>query len=87
MDNSIAEQLLADGRFKYIEKDHAHLSKQETAKLWHAPGADGLLSTPFTPEELSIATSQLKNGKAQGHGNIPSEFLLHCRERCQNWRK
>ena len=85
--NSIAEQLLANGRLKDPAKDHTRSIKQETTKLWQAPGADGFLSTPFTSEELSTAIGQLKSGKAQGQDNIPPEFLLHCGQRCQNWLK
>ena len=85
--NSIAEQLLANGRLKDPAKDHTRSIKQETTKLWQAPGADGFLSTPFTSEELSNAIGQLKSGKAQGPDNIPPEFLLHCGQRCQNWLK
>ena len=85
--NSFAEQLLANGRHKDPAKDHTRSIKQETTKLWQAPGADGFLSTSFTSEELSTAIGQLKSGKAQGPDNIPPEFLLHCGQRCQNWLK
>ena len=85
--NSIAEQLLANGRLKDPAKDHTRSIKQETTKLWQAPGADSFLSTPFTSEELSTAIGQLKSGEAQGPDNIPPGFLLHCGQRSQNWLK
>ena len=83
--NSIAEHLLTNGRFKDANKDYTRSIKQETTKLWHAPGVDGSLSAPFSAEELSPAILQLKSGKAQGPDNIPPEFLLHCGPGCLNW--
>ena len=69
--NSIAEQLPTNCRFKNANKDHADAVKHYSSKLWQCPGADGFLSTPFSPEELSIVIGQLKSGKAQGPNNIP----------------
>ncbi len=83
--NSIAEQLLSNGHFKNIDKNHTRWVKQECTKLWQSPGVDGFLSIPFTQEELVLALSQLKSGKAQGPDNIPPEFLLQCGPRCQKW--
>ena len=86
--NSIAEQLVNNGRFKDCDKAHkAHTRsvKQETTNLWQAPGVDGLLSAPFSQEEIANAIALLKSGKAQGPDNIPPEFLIHCGARCQKW--
>ncbi len=83
--NSIAEQLLSNGRFKNIDKNHTRWVRQECTKLRQSPGVDGFLSIPFTQEELVLALSQLKSGKAQGPDNIPPEFLLQCGPRCQKW--
>ena len=83
--NSIAEQLLENGRFKDADKDHNRHIKQETSKLWQAPGVDGHLSSPFSPDEIASAIKHLKSGKAQGPDNLPPEFLLHCGPKCLEW--
>ena len=51
----------------------------------NAPCVDGHLSGPFSSAELSIATSQLKCGKAHGPDNIPPEFLKHCSPKSLVW--
>ena len=46
------------------------------------PGDGGHLTTPFT----TLATIKLlKDGKAQGPENIPSEFMMHCGKKCLEW--
>ena len=83
--NSIAEQLVSNGRFKDCDKAHTRSVKQETTNLWQAPGVDGWLSAPFSQEELANALALLRSGKAQGPDNIPPEFLIHCGVKCQKW--
>ena len=83
--NSIAKQLLDNGKFKDASKEHALHVKQEISALWQAPGVDGFLSSPFTIQELMLAIRQLKSGKAQGPDTIPPEFLIHCGPRCLEW--
>ena len=85
--NSIATQVLANGRIKGADKEHALSVKKQCSMLSKQPGVDGHLSTPFTSQELSTAIKQLKSGKAQGPDNISPEFLMHRGSKCLNWMR
>jgi len=44
--------------------------KRQCSALWNSPGVDGHLTSPFTPEELSLAIKLLKcgQGRIKGEG-------------------
>ena len=83
--DSIAHQLIDNGKLPNANKKHALSAKQECSKLWNDPGTDKLLSAPFTPTELSNAIKQLKCSKAQGPDNIAPEFIKHCGRKYLTW--
>ena len=83
--NSIAKQLLANGRFRGADKQQDLSVKRQCSMMWGVPGVGGRLSTPFTTLELSATIKLLKGGKAQGPDNIPPEFMMHCGKKCLEW--
>ena len=83
--NSIAKQLLANGRFKRADKQNELSVKRQCSTMWGVYGVAGHLTTPFTTSELTATIKPLKGGKAQGPDNIPPEFMIHCGKKCLEW--
>ena len=84
--NSIAHQLLANGNIKEADKKHDLSVKQESSKLWSAPGVDGLLSAPFPSKSSPRLLTKSKVVK-HSPDNIPPEFLKHYGPKCLAWFK
>ena len=83
--NSIAKQLLANRPFIGVDKQHDLSVKRQCSMMWGVPGLGGHLTTPFTTLELIATIKLLKDGKAQGPDNIPSEFMMHFGKKCLEW--
>ena len=85
--NTIAHQLLCNGRHKNVDKEATRAVKQEIKQLWSTPTSNSKLSSPFTTHELEIAVNQVKCRKAMSIDKILPEFLKHSDGNFRNWLK
>ena len=83
--NSIASQLVQNGRFKNPDRNVSRCVAKEVAELWKTDSHDSELTNPFTMEEMFSALKLLKAGKAPGPDIIHPEFLLHTGDAVTNW--
>ena len=79
------KETVANVRFRGADKQHDLSVKRQCSMMRGVPGVGGHLTTPFTTLELSATIKLLKGGKAQGPGNIPPEFMMHCGKKCLKW--
>lgn len=75
--NTIAAQVLKNGRILNADNVFSHRTSIEVTELTRAPRADFNLSEAFTVDEMTKAIKQLKTGKEPGRHNIHPEFILH----------
>ena len=75
--NSIATQLVQNGRFPNLDRELTRQVSKEYSNLWRAQCVDTDLARDFSYEELTIALKHLRHGKAPGPDNIHAEFLIH----------
>ena len=81
--NSIAAQLVQNGRFQNHDREFTRQVSKEYTSLCRAQSFDNDLARDFSYEELSIALRHLRHGKAPGPYNIHAEFLIHACASCQ----
>jgi len=83
--NSIASQLVQNGRFQQPDRDFSLQVKKDVAELRKCNREDMVTTSPFTMEEMTEALKKLTAGKAPGPDNIHPEFLLHAGEAATEW--
>ena len=83
--NTIASQLLQNGRFTNPDLDFSRQVGKEAAKLWKVYSKDVKMSTPFTTGELVEAIKSMKAGKASGPDDIHPGFLLPAGDAATKW--
>ena len=83
--NSIAAQLVQNGRFPNHDREFTRQVSKEYTSLWRAQSVDTDLARDFSYEELTIALKHLRHGKAPGPDNMHAEFLLHAGDHAKEW--
>ena len=83
--NSIAAQLVQNGSFPNHDREFTRQVSKEYTSLWRAQSVDTDLARDFSYEELTIALTHLRHGKAPGPYNIYAEFLIHAGDRAKEW--
>ena len=83
--NSIAAQLISNGRFTNADKVWTRKIKSEIRDLRNAPSADHDLSSDFTIFEITTAIKRLKLNKAPGIDNVHPEFVSHQGSTATEW--
>ena len=83
--NSIAAQLVQNGRFPNHDREFTRQVSKEYISLWRAQSVDTDLARDFSYEELTIAFKHLRHGKAPGPDNIHAEFLIHAGDDAKEW--
>ena len=84
--NSIASQLVKNGKYKAKDRESARLISNEVSELWRIPTpTDKTISGDFTPEEFASALQKLQSGKAPGPDSICPELILHAGAALKSW--
>ena len=83
--DSIAAQLISNGRFLNADKEFTRKTIGEVNDLRRAPSVDANLSGEFTKEEMILAIKHLKPNKEAGIDNIHPEFILHQDSKATEW--
>ena len=83
--NSIAAQLIKNGRFPDADKAFTREITVEVRELRTAPSADMNLSGEFTMKEIEAAIKRQKANKAPGPDNIHPEFIIHHGKKAKEW--
>ena len=83
--DSIAVQLISNGRFLNANKEFIRKTIGEVNDLCRTLSVDINLSGEFTKDEMKLAIKHLKPNKAAGINNIHPEFILHQGSKVTEW--
>ena len=84
--DSIASQLVRNGKYEAVDRKSSRLVFQEVSDLWRATTPDAVnISDNFSQREFAAALQHLKPGKAPGSDSICPELILHAGAALKSW--
>ena len=83
--NSIASQLLKNGRFPDAGRNFNHSTSHAVCLLSNSASIDANLSADFTKKGIVDAISKLMSGKSSGRDYNHPEFIIHQSDGTTNW--
>ena len=84
--DSIASQLVRNGKYESVDRKSSRLVSQEVSDFWRATTPDPVnISDNFSQREFAAALQHLKPGKAPGPDSICSELILHAGAALKSW--
>ena len=84
--NSIASQMIRNGRYEGIGSESCRLISQEMSDLWRATSTSPVnISGSFTFQEFAAALKHLKPGKAPGPDSVCPELITHTGAVLKSW--
>ena len=76
--NSIAFQLVRNGRYEAVDRNLSRLASQQASDLWRATTSEPTnISENFSQREFTAALQHLKPGKAPAPDSICPELIVH----------
>ena len=84
--DTIASQLVRNGKYEAVDHKSSRLVFQEVSDLWRATTLDAVnISDNFSQREFAAALQHLKSGKAPGPDSICPELILHAGAALKSW--
>ena len=84
--DTIASQLVRNGKYEAVDRKSSRLVSQEVSDLWWAIRPDAVnISDSFLQREFAAVLQHLKPGKAPEPDFICSELILHAGSALKSW--
>ena len=84
--DTIASQLVRNGKYEAVDRKSSRIVSQEVSDLWRVTTPDAVnISDNFSQREFTAALQHLKPGKALGPDSICSELILHAGAALKSW--
>ena len=84
--DTIASQLVRNGRYKAVDRKSSRLVCQEVSNFWRATTPDAVnISDNFSQREFTTALQHLKPGKAPGPDSIFPVLIIHAGAALKSW--
>ena len=84
--NTIASQLVRNGKYEAVDRKSSRLVSHEVSDLWRATTPDAVnISDNFSQREFAAALQHLKPDKAPGPDSIFPKLILHAGAALKSW--
>ena len=84
--NTIASQLIRNGRYEDVDRESSRLISQKVSDLWRVTSTSPVnISESFVSQEFAAALKHLKPRKAPGPDSICPELITHAGAALKSW--